>query len=82
MLKLFMIMTSFLTHSGLDLPLSSHPLQAANCCRNSRLIVDKDDLKWVKNLENCYVLVNQPHGNFNYNTLSCRKIKSVFTDVK
>ena len=26
-----------------------HPLQAANCCRNSRLVVDDDDLKWVKN---------------------------------
>ena len=26
-----------------------HPLQAANCCRNSRLIVDEDDIKWVKN---------------------------------
>ena len=24
-----------------------HPLQAANCCRNSRLAVDEDDLKWV-----------------------------------
>ena len=27
-----------------------HPLQAANCCRNSRLVVDIDDLKWVKTL--------------------------------
>ena len=26
-----------------------HPLQAANCCRNSRLVVDEDDLKWLKN---------------------------------
>ena len=26
-----------------------HPLQAANCCRNSRLVVDKDDLMWFKN---------------------------------
>ena len=26
-----------------------HPLQAANCCRNSRLAVDEDDLKWLKN---------------------------------
>ena len=32
-----------------------HPLQAANCCRNSRLIVDEDDLK-IK--ENYHVLVN------------------------
>ena len=26
-----------------------HPLQATNCWRNSRLVVDDDDLKWVKN---------------------------------
>ena len=38
-----------LTLSSLNFPLSSHPLQAANCCRNSRLVVDEDDLKWVKN---------------------------------
>ena len=24
-----------------------HPLQAANCCRNSRLVVNEDDLNWV-----------------------------------
>ena len=29
-----------------------HPLQAANCCRNSQLIVDEDELKWVKNWRN------------------------------
>ena len=23
-------------------------IQAANCCRNSRLVVDEDDLMWVK----------------------------------
>ena len=26
-----------------------HPLQAANCYRNSRLIVNEDDLMWFKN---------------------------------
>ena len=25
-----------------------HPLQAANCCRNSRLVVDEDELMWLK----------------------------------
>ena len=25
-----------------------HPLQAANCCRNSRHVVDEDDLMWFK----------------------------------
>ena len=32
--------------------------------------------------ENYHVLVNQFHGNFNSKTLACRKIKSVFRDVK
>ena len=26
-----------------------HPLQAANCCCNSRLVVDGDDFMWFKN---------------------------------
>ena len=38
-----------LTLSSLSLPLSSHPLKAANCCRNSRLVEDEDELMWVKN---------------------------------
>ena len=25
------------------------PPQAANCCRNSRLVVDGDDLQWLAN---------------------------------
>ena len=38
-----------LTVSGLKLPCHLHPLQAANCCRNSRLIVDEEDLNRVTN---------------------------------
>ena len=38
-----------LTLSVLTLHCHIHPLQAANCCRNSRLVVDEYDLKWVKN---------------------------------
>ena len=26
-----------------------HPLQAANCCRNARLVVDENDMMWFKN---------------------------------
>ena len=42
------------THSGLTLSSLTvhchlHPLQAANCCRNSPLVVDEDDLMWFKN---------------------------------
>ena len=29
-----------------------HPLQAANCCRNSQLVMGEDDLMWVKNEKN------------------------------
>ena len=36
----------------------------------------------VKIKENCYALVNQFHGNFRSKILCCRKIKSVFRDVK
>ena len=75
--------------SSLNLPLLSssttslHPtLQAANCCRNSRLVVDEDDLMWFKIKENCHVLVNQFHGIFRSKTPSCREIQSVFRDVK
>ena len=71
-----------LTLSSLTSPLSSHPLQAANCCRNSRLVVDEDDLMWVQKIKKCHVLRNQFHGYFHSKTLCCRKIKSVFRDVK
>ena len=38
-----------LTLSSLNLSLSSSSsLQAMNCYHNSRLVVDEDDLKWVK----------------------------------
>ena len=63
-------------------PFNLHPLQAANCCRNSRLVVDGDDLMCFKIKENYHVLVNQFHGNFRSKTLCCRKIKSVFREVK
>ena len=40
---------SALTLASLTFHCHFHPLQAANCCHNSRLVVDEDDLKWVKN---------------------------------
>ena len=58
-----------------------HPLQAANCCRNSRLVVDEDDLMWFEIEENFHVLVSQFHWNFRFKTFGCRKIKCVFRDV-
>ena len=38
-----------LTLSILTLHCHLHPLQAANCCRNSRLVVHEDDLMYFKN---------------------------------
>ena len=40
--------------------------------RNSRLVVDEDDLMWFKNKGNYHVLVNQFHGNFRSKTPGCR----------
>ena len=49
-----------LTLSILNLLLSSSPTTS----RESRLVVNEDDLMWVKNDENCHVLVKQFHGKF------------------
>ena len=38
-----------LTLSRLTLHCHLHSLQVGNCCRNSRLVVNEDDLMWVKN---------------------------------
>ena len=45
-------------------------------------VVNEDDLMWFEIKENCHVLVNQFHGNFCSKTLGCRKIKSVYRDVR
>ena len=42
----------------------------------------EDGLKWVKKWKNCHVLVKQFHWNIHSKPASCRKIKSVFRDVK
>ena len=39
--------------SSLTVHCHIHPLQAANCCRNSRLVVDEEDFKWVKKKMSC-----------------------------
>ena len=46
----FETVCSQITLSSLNSPYRHfHRLQAANCCRNSRLVVDENDLKWVTN---------------------------------
>ena len=59
-----------------------HPLQVDYCCRNSRLVVDKYDLKYVKNSRKLSCIVNQFHGNFHSKTSNCSKIKPVYRGVK
>ena len=71
-----------LTLSSLTLPLSSHQLQAANCFRNSRLVVDEDDLKWVKKIRKLPCIGTSFMGIFLLKPLSFSKIKDVFRDVK
>ena len=51
-----------------------YPLQAANCCRNSRLVVDEDDLKWVANEKNVLLLLKQSHKKIYSKTLRYRKL--------
>ena len=60
------------------LTLSSHlhPLQAANCCRNSRLVVDEDDLKWVTNEKKILLFLKQLQENCGFKTTSCRKLSN------
>ena len=36
-----------------------HRLQSANCYRNSRRVVNEDDLKWVANDESILLLLKQ-----------------------
>ena len=42
----------------------------ANCCRNSRPVVDEDDLMWLKYERKLPVLVKEFHGHFYFKTLS------------
>ena len=63
----------FQTSFSLTLHCHLHPLQAANCCRNSRLVVNEDDLMWFKNCKKL-PCISKPLG--------CKKIQSVFMDVK
>ena len=61
-----------------------HPLQAANCCRNSRLVVYEDDLKWMTN-ENkigLLLLLKQFHRNVRRETPRFYKIRSYFRYAK
>ena len=52
-------------------PCRIHPLQVANCCRNSRLVVDEDDIMTVANEMKKYIftgmlLLKQFHDFFSF----------------
>ena len=53
----------YLILASMNLP-HLHPLKAVNCCLNSRLVVDEDDLKWVANEKNISCLLEQFHEHF------------------
>ena len=76
--KIYIIQSKLqpLTLSSLNLLLSFHPLQAANCCRNSRLSVDENDLQWVTNEKKILLLLRQFHANCRSETTSCRKLSN------
>ena len=59
-----------------------HPLQAANCCRNSRLVVDEDDLKCVPNEKNILLFSKHFDENFRSKTARFQDIESFFRDAK
>ena len=52
-----------------------------NCCRNSRLVVDEDDLKWVANDKKVLLLLKQFQENVRSETPRCRKL-SHFLELK
>ena len=64
------------TLSSLNLPLSNSP----NCSRNSRLLKDKVDLKWLAN-ENI-VIVKTFHENVRSKTCKCMRLGSFFKRCK
>ena len=68
-----------LTLSGLTLPLSSSSITSPELL--SQFSTCMIWCGW-KSKENCHILVNQFQGNIYSKTLVCRKIKSVFRDLK
>ena len=71
------IILSISTLSSRTLHCHLHPLQVENCKLWMKMI-----WRGLKIKEICDVLVNQFHGNFRSKAVGCRKIKSVFRDVK
>ena len=45
-----------------------------NCCRDCRLVVDKNNLKWEDNEENILLLLKQFHEKISSKTPRCREL--------
>ena len=50
-----------------------YPLQGADCCRDTRLVLDEDDLKWVASEKK--KILKQLHANFRSKSYRCWKPK-------
>ena len=59
-----------------------HPLQASNCCRNSRFGSGCDDLKWVANEINKLLIIEQFHENVVLKTPNFRTLSQFFRDAR
>ena len=59
-----------------------HPLQAANCCRNSRLAVDEYNINWVTLVINISLSLKQLHENCSSKTPKCIKLSHFFRAAK
>ena len=58
----------------LTIVIDLHPLQAVNCCRNSQLIVDKDELKWLQIKKNLVIIKTVPWKFSFKSPCRCRKL--------
>ena len=72
-------MCLILTLSNLNLPLSSSSTTSRELLSQ---FTTCSEWRWFEVGENYHVLVNQFHENFHSKTPSCRKIRSVFKDVR
>ena len=72
----------FLTLSSLNIPYSIYQLQAANCCRNYRLVVKENDLMWMAIEKNILLLKKKFHVNISSRNPGFWESKSFFRDAK
>ena len=67
--------------SSLNLPLSSSSTTSRELLRNSRLVVDEDDLKWVTNKGEILLLLKLFHNKNSYKPLGFQKL-SISSEIQ